>query len=530
MGNPLVDIIIPCYNMSAYLRDAVESALAQTYRPIRIVVVDDGSQEDIRSLLDSYGGKVEYVRQENRGQAAARNAGIRTTSGEFLCFLDADDIILPSKISDQVEYLEAHQEIDLVHGSWLLFDEEEICFPYAEWRPVVEWSDYFEPLTMMCPFPIHSITIRRRLIENCGYFPEELRGECEDWAFWFRCAAQGVHIYFQPKMVALYRQHVQSASSDARRFAQREANWMRLLVQACREKDLLKGLRRKLVSCGVRFVATRLLRCGMDNEYTSLMQAATDYGIIEDGMRCAAQMRRESIPMIYLLLARDLCDLSLPHLAAFALLHAGDLRLVRHEAEKNGFGHAFIDVISRMEALASDFSVCTKPQYIPPKREIVQGIDFMWLEQRIPNQVSHMGYVVHQLGLLETEKRDYDKAVMSFRRAISLNPYYRLFYEDLVRVLDQSGRNVEAEQVVGELQEIDSDYPYCSYYKGKVSLKHLHIAEGWKNLTHAWTLDRVSWLRYVLNDLDPLILRHLGPGVWKWRKKLGSAALSSKYS
>ncbi|MBI4962534.1 MAG: glycosyltransferase family 2 protein [Desulfomonile tiedjei] len=93
MNKSTVDLIIPCYNTGLYLRQAVGSALAQTYPHVNILVVDDGSTDSTREIVESYGEGVGYFHQENKGLAAARNIGMTQTRGEFVCLLDADDAL-----------------------------------------------------------------------------------------------------------------------------------------------------------------------------------------------------------------------------------------------------------------------------------------------------------------------------------------------------------------------------------------------------------------------------------------------------
>src|ERR1700674_2946625 len=94
----LVSVVIPTYNYRQFVVEAVESVLAQTYRPIELIVVDDGSTDGTRAELERFEGQIRYMFQENRGLPAARNRGIRAAAGEYVAFLDADDVWAPTKI------------------------------------------------------------------------------------------------------------------------------------------------------------------------------------------------------------------------------------------------------------------------------------------------------------------------------------------------------------------------------------------------------------------------------------------------
>src|SRR5215212_11526906 len=100
--NPLVSVVIPTYNRRRLVVEAVESALAQTYRPLEILVVDDGSTDGTEAELHRFGSAVRYLKQPNQGAAAARNRGIRAATGELVAFLDSDDLWAPAKIEKQV--------------------------------------------------------------------------------------------------------------------------------------------------------------------------------------------------------------------------------------------------------------------------------------------------------------------------------------------------------------------------------------------------------------------------------------------
>src|SRR5438309_4900890 len=99
---PLVSVVVPNYNYGRYVREAVDSVLGQTYPAVEVIVVDDGSSDDSLSVLQSYGSKIKLVVQPNGGVHKARNRGIEESKGEFVAFLDADDVWEPTKLERQV--------------------------------------------------------------------------------------------------------------------------------------------------------------------------------------------------------------------------------------------------------------------------------------------------------------------------------------------------------------------------------------------------------------------------------------------
>src|SRR5438445_10725983 len=119
---PLVSVIIPCYNPNEYLTDAINSVLNQTLTDFEIVVIDDGSQVDVGSLIPQ-DSRVTYSRQAHNGVAISRNLGFSLTTGEFVAFLDADDLWQPSKLDRQVTLLRENPEMGFCYTNVLTLDE-----------------------------------------------------------------------------------------------------------------------------------------------------------------------------------------------------------------------------------------------------------------------------------------------------------------------------------------------------------------------------------------------------------------------
>jgi glycosyltransferase involved in cell wall biosynthesis len=112
MKLPLVSCIVPVSNGERYLREALDSILAQTYRPTEIIVADDGSTDTTPAVATCYGDRIRYVKQDNAGAPTARNRGLRLARGEFVAFLDSDDLWHPEKLERQMRRFEARPELD----------------------------------------------------------------------------------------------------------------------------------------------------------------------------------------------------------------------------------------------------------------------------------------------------------------------------------------------------------------------------------------------------------------------------------
>lgn len=208
MDNPgtkqSVTVVIPSFNYARYIREAVDSALAQTASPLEIIVVDDGSTDDTPGIMAAYAydSRVRYLRQENRGLSAARNAGIRAARGEFIALLDADDRWKPEKLSRQlVEFTE--QQVGLVYCGREVFDEHgtQDLNPADE----SECERALERLTITTLFCPSSVLMRRRCFTEQGGFDESLR-KVEDREMWIRLAK---HWRFRcvPECLVEWRQH-----------------------------------------------------------------------------------------------------------------------------------------------------------------------------------------------------------------------------------------------------------------------------------------------------------------------------------
>jgi len=212
----LVSIIIPSYNVASYVKCAVDSALAQTYKNCEVIVVDDGSTDNTRQILSPYinAGKIKYIYQKNKGLAGARNTGIKNSSGEYIALLDADDLFLPEKIAEQVRTLEENMDFGVCYSDLIHFsDPQNFCFAkpkrassrkFYHHRYKYPSGDVFRPLLHRQFINPLTVMARREVFEKYGYFNENLR-RSEDWDLWLRWARAGVKFYYLDKPLAHYR-------------------------------------------------------------------------------------------------------------------------------------------------------------------------------------------------------------------------------------------------------------------------------------------------------------------------------------
>ena len=197
---PAVSIIIPAYNTASLISEALDSVFAQTYRDFEALVVNDGSPdtEALERVLAPYLGRIIYIKQNNRRAAGARNTGIRQARGEYLAFLDSDEMWLPEFLASQMKLFEEAPSLDMAYTDAL--------FPPDCGRPAGEtwmWGCpskgpcTFESLVKEdCHIPVSSVVARKRVIVEAGLFDETLR--CiDDCDMWLRVAYHGAKISYQ---------------------------------------------------------------------------------------------------------------------------------------------------------------------------------------------------------------------------------------------------------------------------------------------------------------------------------------------
>lgn len=203
---PLVSIVVPVYNGARYLREALDSLLAQTHPRCEIIVVDDGSTDATPVVLDTYRERVVVYRQANAGQAAAMNAGWARSAGDVLSYLSADDRLRPDAVATVVRTLTAEPGALAVYGDYALIDPTSAVLgtvaapPFEHWRVVAEAS---------CP-PGPGAFVRRAAHLAAGPWDETLR-QIPDLDYWLRLGLLGpvVHI---PAVLAEFREHDASAT------------------------------------------------------------------------------------------------------------------------------------------------------------------------------------------------------------------------------------------------------------------------------------------------------------------------------
>jgi glycosyltransferase involved in cell wall biosynthesis len=201
----LISCIVPVHNGERFLAEAIDSILAQDHDPLEVVVVDDGSTDRSAEIAESYGEPVRVVRQEHSRQTATRNRGLRESRGEYIAFLDADDLYRPRKLSTQLRHLRASPET-------------EICLCTAEnfWEPGLEdeRERYLALGRSKATHTFVAMLARRSVFDRVGPLDETQRGDQIDW--FVRASAAGAQTIVLPDVLVDRRMHRDSVTHSAR--------------------------------------------------------------------------------------------------------------------------------------------------------------------------------------------------------------------------------------------------------------------------------------------------------------------------
>lgn len=216
-GQPLVSIIVPAYNVSNYIGDALRSVFIQDFKDYEVIVVDDGSTDtpELEKVLEPYRDRINYIRQNNRGIGAARNTALRAARGELIALLDSDDVWLEGKLAPQLEFMKSGG-YDMVYADALLFGDA----PWPEGTTFMDRSPSNGEVTLHsllnneCTPVVSTVIMRKDIVEQVGNFDEEDRNLTEDYDLWLRMARAGARIGYQKKVVAKYRYRSDSISAS----------------------------------------------------------------------------------------------------------------------------------------------------------------------------------------------------------------------------------------------------------------------------------------------------------------------------
>lgn len=237
---PAFSVVIPAYEAAATIADAVESVLAQTRPPLEIIVADDGSEDRLADALAQYGDAVRHLALPHRGVAAARNAGLEEASGDFVLFLDADDVLLPRKLEALTELAVTRPDLDLVSTDVLFETDGRRAGRFGAANPFAT-SDQREAIIRSC-FVGWPAARRARLVELGGF--DTSLPSAVDWECWIRLILAGSTAGLYDEPLSVYRVHPASVSAHRVDSLRSRARMLEKTLEGPavseRERDLLR--------------------------------------------------------------------------------------------------------------------------------------------------------------------------------------------------------------------------------------------------------------------------------------------------
>jgi len=228
--SPKVSIIMPVYNGARFVAESIESVQSQTLKDWELIIVDDGSTDETPTILERANDvRITKIRQNNRGAAAARNAALDVASGEYVGFLDADDLYLPNALEDMVAFLETHREIGVVYtDGWMCNANKQPLMHLTDIRPGLYTGWILEQIVIsasVVTVPVCTLCRRTDIAGGNVRFDPQL-APSEDWDFWIHLARH-VQFGYLDKLTCLYRIH--------------ETNITKAVGAQRRKQDLLRG-------------------------------------------------------------------------------------------------------------------------------------------------------------------------------------------------------------------------------------------------------------------------------------------------
>lgn len=217
---PLVSVVIPVFNAERYIRETINSVLRQTYNHFEIIIVDDSSTDGTQAVVKEIAAlnkTIKYFKIEHSGQPAVpRNYGIKKAAGEYIAFLDSDDIWTKNKLKDQVKFLQKYPNLIFVYSMSVTFGDVNIFSPYYEVLPLLHKAATTkdELISKGNPVTCSTVLVKKSILNLVGGYDEDPGLKAvEDYDLWLRLSGLGP-IGFIPKIHAYYRIHKTQSSGD----------------------------------------------------------------------------------------------------------------------------------------------------------------------------------------------------------------------------------------------------------------------------------------------------------------------------
>jgi glycosyltransferase involved in cell wall biosynthesis len=216
-----LSVIIPVYNMAAFVAQTVRSVLEQALQDLEIIIVDDGSTDSSLEVCRQFGryANVTLIAQTNAGVSAARNRGLRQACGAYIAFLDADDLWHPEKAARQCAVLDQRPDVDMTWSDWRTIDEKGNAGRRSLSPPTPPGLDTL--LVRNFTGNPSTVIARRSAVETAGGFDERMLSECADWDLWLRIATRRPgNLHHVPGVLTAYRRYSGQMSGNWRKMQQ----------------------------------------------------------------------------------------------------------------------------------------------------------------------------------------------------------------------------------------------------------------------------------------------------------------------
>lgn len=256
---PLVSVIVPCYNYAEYIGDALNSVLAQCYENFELIVVDDGSRDNsaeiieqtlLRSLPDSRVKRVEFVRQENQGVSAALNTGLALAQGVFVATFDADDVMPAGRLALQAAYLSEHPEVGCLGGVAIRIDEQGSLLPKKHKSRQVRRYAFQQALADALVVGGNIAVYRRDVMISVGGYDPAIK--VQDFQMTLKVAYAGYYVDVLPEVVTLYRKHPNSLSKNYKS----EYEYGLQVIEDYRDHPAYPSAKARLITKALRMAVT----------------------------------------------------------------------------------------------------------------------------------------------------------------------------------------------------------------------------------------------------------------------------------
>jgi len=216
-GRPLVSVITPTYNRADFVLEAVNSVLSQTYDRFELLIVDDGSEDNTREILEPLleDARIRYFYQENQGQSVARNLALSHAKGEFVCFLDSDNAWTPEKLASQLAVFREKPDVDVIYGDIITIDSKGNELSRSNMRRY-SGNIAFQMLKDNC-VSMNTAMARKKCFDEMGGLSGQRR-VADDYELWLKLSSR-YQFHYVPEYLAYYRVMPDQISSDkTRRF------------------------------------------------------------------------------------------------------------------------------------------------------------------------------------------------------------------------------------------------------------------------------------------------------------------------